>query len=150
MKTHEEYIAELKKINPHIIPIEEYKGSNIKIYHKCLIDGYEWMVRPGHLLEGTQCPECTRSKRRKTHEEYVSQVTTINPKIEVVETYKKDSIKILHRCKIDGCEWYAKPTNIIQGKGCPKCASLLKAKKRTKSHDKYVSEVKSVNSNISQ
>lgn len=59
--------------------------------------------------------------RKKTHEEYVVEVAAINPNIEVVEEYINAKTKILHRCKIDGYEWYAIPYDILCGTGCPNC-----------------------------
>ena len=47
--------------------------------------------------------------KKKTHEEYVVEVAKANPNIEVIGTYINIKTKILHRCKIDGYEWYATP-----------------------------------------
>ena len=58
-RTSEEYCYEVSKINPDILVMEDYIGSNIKIKHKCKIDGYEWMSRPIDILRGTGCPCCS-------------------------------------------------------------------------------------------
>lgn len=86
--------------------------------------------------------------KNKTHEEYVEEVTQMNPDIEVVGRYVNNHTKILHRCKIDGCEWYPKPTNVLGGKGCPVCGLKLRALKRTRTHNQYVELVAQINSNI--
>lgn len=61
--------------------------------------------------------------RKKTHEEYVLELHLVNPNIEVVDKYIGNHKKILHRCKIDGCEWLARPSSILDGQGCPSCCS---------------------------
>lgn len=119
-KTHEQYLTELKSVNPNIIPLEEYKNALTPILHKCLLDGYEWMVAPGYVLYGAGCPKCAGNVP-KTHEDYISEVAKINPNIEVAEQYNGANTPILHRCKIDGCEWRATPSDIRRGRGCPKC-----------------------------
>lgn len=119
-KTHEQYLTELKSVNPNIMPLEKYKNALTPILHKCLLDGYEWMVAPGYVLYGAGCPKCA-GNAPKTHEEYIAEVARINPNIEVVEQYNGANTSILHRCKIDGCEWRATPSDIRRGRGCPKC-----------------------------
>ena len=81
--------------------------------------------------------------RKKTHEKYVTEVTEINPNIEVVGFYTYAKIKILHRCKIDRYEWEATPNNILRGQGCPKCAGNKKM-----THEEYVSRLFKINQNI--
>lgn len=81
--------------------------------------------------------------RKKTHEEYIKEIAKINSNIEVVGEYVNNCTKILHRCKIDGHEWYPTPKQIIRGQGCPKCYGNVK-----KTHEKYVKEVEETNPNI--
>lgn len=119
-KTHEQYLDELKKVNPNIIPIEEYINNSTPILHKCKIDNYEWYARPNNILEGRGCPKCSNRVRR-THDDYVKEVFEINPDIEVVGTYVNVHTSILHKCKVDNYEWLVEPHNILAGKGCPKC-----------------------------
>ena len=59
---------------------------------------------------------------KKTHEDYVQQVKSINPNIEVVEQYVSSKTKILHRCKIDNYQWRQRPDKILVGRGCPLCS----------------------------
>jgi very-short-patch-repair endonuclease len=119
-KTHEQYVKELKEINPNIIVLGEYIDAKTPILHRCLIDGYEWMVRPDNVLCGTGCPKCA-GNIKKTHEEYVYELSCINPYIKVIEKYIDSVTPILHECLIDGYQWYAAPTNLLSGCGCPQC-----------------------------
>ncbi len=126
-KSHEQYVKEVAQINPNIEVIGMYNGALTKIAHRCKIDGcgYKWEAYPTHILNNSGCPICgikkIGDKLRKTHEEYVSEVFSFNPNIEVLGIYANNNVKILHRCKIDDYKWYATPSNILQGQCCPKC-----------------------------
>lgn len=69
-KTHEEFIEELKEINPNIEVLGEYKNVRTGIKCKCKVCGYmgddkkDWTPAPKHLLSGSGCPECNRRKRK--------------------------------------------------------------------------------------
>ena len=67
--------------------------------------------------------------KKKTHEEYVSEVAAINPDIEVIGGYKNSRTTIEHRCKKCGNVWHPIPNNILSGKGCPECAPSGKKQK---------------------
>lgn len=121
-KTHKFYIAEVAQINPNIEIIEQYINARTPILHKCKIDGHQWMATPTSILSGHGCPICAGNKQY-TPEEYVKKVTDINSNIEVVEKYIDAFTPILHRCKIDGQEWMARPSAILYGSGCPRCNS---------------------------
>lgn len=119
-KSHEQYVSELKEVNPNIIVIDNYINTNIPILHKCLVDGYEWNAAPANVLNGFGCPKCSQRFRRK-HNDYINDVALINPDIEVVGEYVNARTPIMHKCKIDGCAWEAMPDNILHGSGCPQC-----------------------------
>lgn len=87
-------------------------------------------------------------KRKKTHEEYVAEVAKIHSDIEVMEEYKGDSIKILHKCKIDGHEWNPYPTNILKGHGCPLCANNQRSKSHALTRDEYINKIFDINPKI--
>lgn len=146
--THTEYVHRVAEINPNIEILEEYKGIKIPILHKCLIHNIEWMVKPEYIVQGRGCSECIKENSHKTHKEYVEEVAKINPNIEVIGEYASARTKILHRCKIDGYEWYAYPFNIIMGTGCPKCANDSVKYKNRKTHDKYIKNLVLINPNI--
>lgn len=119
-KTHEEYVTKVAMINPNIEVVGVYVNAHVHIKHKCKIDGYEWEVEPNSILRGSGCPRCS-GKERKNTEKYKQDVLNINKNIEVMGDYINIQTKILHRCKIDGYEWYVQPSNILNGSGCPVC-----------------------------
>ena len=141
-KTHEEYVAEARKVNPYIEVVGKYNGALTKILHKCKKDGYEWYVSPHNVLQGQSCPRCS-GVERYSHEEYVKRVAKVNPNVEVLGKYIDSKTKILHRCKIDGYEWSAFPSVVLQGGGCPKCAGNAKI-----THEEYIIQVAKVNPSI--
>ena len=60
-KSHEEYMEELKNINPNIICIDKYTDSTRKIKVKCLKCNTTWDALPFNLLQGHGCPTCNIS-----------------------------------------------------------------------------------------
>lgn len=141
-KTHEQYIEEVARINNNIEVLEIYQGSNTPILHKCKIDGYEWLARPNSILSNCGCPKCAKHVKMST-DEYKSKVLNINKNIYVIGEYVDMREKILHKCAIDGTEWYATPDHILRGSGCPVCGGTAR-----KTHEQYVNEVSKLNSAI--
>lgn len=70
--TQEEYVQKVKEINPNIEVLDIYKGSHIKIKHKCLIDGFVWSITPTDVLSGKGCPHCKKSKGEEIISNYLS------------------------------------------------------------------------------
>ena len=146
-KTHDEYIEELKIKNPAVEVAEKYIDAKTKIKHHCLIHDIYWEISPSNVLKGIGCKECQKDKIRKknskTHEQYVNELKTKNPNINVLENYSGANNPILHKCLIDGYVWMASPANILYGKGCPRCAGNIK-----RTHQEYVDRLKHINPNI--
>ena len=124
-KTHEKYVSEVYEINSNIKVIGQYVNARIPIEHYCMQHDVFWNALPYNVLLGCGCPKCGLEKsgaaNRKSHEEYVKEVEIENPNIEVIGQYQNAIMPILHRCKIDGCEWMAIPNNILSKSGCPQC-----------------------------
>ena len=63
-KTNEQFVSELKLIDPNIYAIDTYKGANIKIKFRCVVDGHEWDATPNKILNGKcKCSLCRTRKR---------------------------------------------------------------------------------------
>lgn len=86
--------------------------------------------------------------RKKTHEEYVAELAIKNPNIEVIGKYLGNKIKIEHHCLIHDIYWDSSPDCILSGRGCKECRKEKIRNKKQKSHEKYLSELLNVNSNI--
>lgn len=70
--------------------------------------------------------------RKKTTEEFKTQMRDINPDIEILGKYQGNKTKISCRCKICNHEWEARPDNLLHW-GCPKCRLVKIGNKKRKS-----------------
>lgn len=61
-KSHEEFIIEMKNINPQIEILGEYIKSDVKILCRCKIHNITWYAIPNNLLKGQGCKECGHEK----------------------------------------------------------------------------------------
>lgn len=126
--TQKEFINKLHQINPNIEVLGTYVNAQTKINCRCKIDGYKWEAKPGNLLNGHGCPQCVVI----TPEKFIQRFNKLNPctqDIELLGDYMGALNKIKCKCKIDGYEWEAAPSNLLRGTGCPKC-NTSKGEKR--------------------
>lgn len=144
-KTHDEYVAELATKNPSIEVIGKYINNNTKIEHHCLVHDVFWYILPINALRGCGCAKCKTERSHirstKTHNKYVNEIESKKFNIIVLGEYINARTPILHKCKIDGHEWFASPTNILGSQGCPECSRRSRAKSRLKTHEQYIQEV---------
>jgi hypothetical protein len=61
-RTHEDYVAEVAKINPHVKILSEFKAIKKQIRYRCIIHNLEFTVCAGSLLEGHGCLLCNKSR----------------------------------------------------------------------------------------
>lgn len=119
-KTHEHFIKEMSELHPNIEVLGKYANAYTKILCRCKIDGYEWYATPYNLLSNKGCPKCGNILK-KTHEQFVYEMSVINPDIEIIGTYTGARNKILVRCKNCGYERNIIATDLLSGIGCPRC-----------------------------
>lgn len=141
-RTNEEFVYELRTINPKIEVLDYYINSDTKIKVKCLDCSHEWEARPSDLLRGHGCPRCS-GKERKTTSRFQEEVANVNLNVEVVGEYVNTSTKISVCCKVCGKYWSANPSTLLKGIGCPFCGGTKK-----KSQDEFVQKLYALNSNI--
>lgn len=146
-KSHEQFLKELNEINPSVQILERYVKSNEKIECQCKRCNNRWYATPTKLLIGRACPKCGREKTadalRLSFDEVIEKVKKINSKVEIIGEYISCDKPIKAKCLICGHEWSPTVSNLLQGKGCPKCA---KSYRRT--HEEFIDEMKKINSNI--
>lgn len=113
------------KNHPDLEQLEEYKGADVKIKVRCRICGHIWESTPSHIRSGRGCPICGRKSQadsyRKSHEDFVKEMKTINPTIKIVGKYVNNKTKIKCKCLICGMIWEATPSNLLKYRGCPAC-----------------------------
>lgn len=59
-KPHEQFVFELRNINPKIKVVGEYRRDAEKVECECLECGKRWFSLPSNLLKGSGCPACAR------------------------------------------------------------------------------------------
>lgn len=123
--SEEEYVNMLKNAVPHVKLVGKYISMRTPTLHYCIKHDLYWEPRPTNLIRGCGCKYCAndllREERIKSHEQYVEDLHNINPNVIVLDTYKGANVAILHRCLIDGNEWFATPGRLLYGCGCPEC-----------------------------
>ena len=87
-------------------------------------------------------------KKRKTQEEFEKELSLVLPDIQVIGKYINMNTKIHFKCLIHNFEFDAFPQNMLRGHGCRKCGNAKQSIKQTKSHDKFVEDLKNVNPSI--
>lgn len=124
--THEEFLS---KLPPKTIEctkiLGRYQTHNTKILCECNMCGYEWEASPTVLLRGSGCIKCghisTANAQTKTHQQFVEELSLINPDIEILESYTKGSNKIKCKCLICNNIWEPCASSLLAGKSCPYC-----------------------------
>jgi predicted transcriptional regulator len=61
--------------------------------------------------------------RKKTHEEFVKELYSININIEILGIYNGNKSFIAVKCKICNGEWSSTPDNLLHNYGCPYCTN---------------------------
>lgn len=130
-KTHNEYVEEVKHINPNINVKGKYIDAKTKILHQCMIDNCEWNATPNNILRGRGCPVCKgnhavagktdiQTTRPDLMKEWNwSKNNAIN--LEPDKLKENSNRKAWWICK-HGHEWEAVISSRSGGVGCPICA----------------------------
>ena len=129
-KTHEQFVQELSLNNPKVKVLGRYVNAKTKVSVMCTVCGSTWQSSPTNLSRGSGCPSCA-GNTRKTHEQFITELFSINPEIQILGTYRSRKTPILAQCKQCGEEWKPTPNNLLLGKGCPKCSGTAKSDTRT-------------------
>lgn len=128
--TDEEFIKRVIEKNNHV------RNGDIKILGK-----YDGMYKPIEyiccncntvqnpialsLIVGNGCKTCGQKQsgvsQRKSHQDFVDELSKINDKIIPIEQYITNSTKIKFMCD-QGHTWYVQPASVLNGVGCPYCS----------------------------
>lgn len=130
-RTHEQFVNELKLMNPSVKVLGTYTKANEPVEVECLKCYRIWNPRAYSLLQGKGCAHCsalrgarnnTGKTKRKTQIEFIQEVQNVNPDIIVQGPYESNKSLIRFKCKRCGNTWDAKAYSVLQGHGCPRCA----------------------------
>lgn len=151
-KTHEQFLTELHNIhNDTYVPLEQYKGSNIKIKFKCNICNNEFYMQPTQLLNGTNCPKCAKNRAIQkltfTEEQFQEKLKNLyKDKYISIDPYVNYQTKIKIHCNDCNNEWLITPANLLNGHGCPKCA-LNKQQINISNNSEFKEKLKRIHQN---
>lgn len=143
-KTHKQFVSESEALigNEYSI-LGEYKNSNTKILVRHNTCGFEYDVTPSHFLGGRRCPKC--AGKNKTTESYKQEVyDLVGDEYTVLGEYVKAATKTLMRHNTCGHEYSVRPNSFLQGARCPVCQLKAQGRKRAKTHEQFIEEVKAL------
>lgn len=86
--------------------------------------------------------------KKKTHEEFIKEISLINNNIEIIGEYKNSYTKIKCRCKIHDIIWDIRPDSLSKGAGCEECKKEKIGSKYRRTNEEFVSLLKKSNPNI--
>ena len=138
-KTTKQYIDECNKLS-YDLPVEEYKGANINIKHKCRKCDNVYEQSPSCHLQGQGCPKC-RGKFKKTTQQYIEECKIKGYDIPI-EPYVNSKTKINHKCSKCGNVYKQNPNKHLQGRSCPICGRKSIECAKWKTNQQYIEECK--------
>lgn len=86
--------------------------------------------------------------KKRTHEEYVAELSIKNPNVEVLGHYINAATPIAHRCLIHDTIWDISPNSVLRGTGCKECGKIKIGNRLRKTQEEYRDELFKVNPNI--
>jgi len=124
--TAEERIEQINSLDniEFISWVDGYENNYSKANVMCLVDKYAWSARVSDIINGGHgCPHCS-GKRRWTADERVEQINKLDNILFLswVDSYKNCYSKAKVICSLDWHEWSAAVNNLLNGRGCPRCA----------------------------
>lgn len=102
----------------------QYINNKRYIIYKCkkhIDKGEQKMLVGGMRSSKGNCPYCLN--RHRTHHDFINEIHTISPDIEVLSNFVNTKSKIKCKCKICGHIWENDANNLLQGQGCRKCSN---------------------------
>jgi Zn finger protein HypA/HybF involved in hydrogenase expression len=114
------FLSEMKTNHPTLEVRSLYVNTRTKVDLTCTVCGLEFSATAGSLYMKHGCPKC-HGYLKKTHEEFIEEMSQKNPKIIVLGNYENNHTKIDVKCKECGYEWQATPNSLLSGGGCGKC-----------------------------
>lgn len=142
-KTHEQFVEEVRNVNPDITVVGTYINAGTKIEFRCK-EGHKWVTTPSNVLMGKTCLTCANIqsslRQRKSQEQFVEEVRNLHPDITVVGEYVNSNTKIEFMCS-KGHVWKSAPANILSGCSCPFCKGEKISAHKFKTHEQFLKDV---------
>ena len=128
--SHDDFMAKVLEKNNHVKNNEieiigKYNGAGNPIKCICHVHNLVFYPTPSNLYRGQGCNKCKCDKislaRKTPHEEFVQKVNSLHNNITVIGEYINNHTPIEFKCD-KGHTWYATPSSILSGTGCPYCS----------------------------
>lgn len=127
--TNEEFVERVfKLVGKEYTPLTQYitSGKHVKMRHNICNETYN--VSPSNFYAGYRCPHCSKRASMDTNKFSKKIDEIFNGEIKVIGEYKTNHTKIEVKHLKCNKTFDVRPSNILQGYGCPHCA---RNKKRT-------------------
>ncbi len=118
LKSQADFEEDIKQICPNIIISGKYIGYQENITVKCKKCGNIWDTKPATLYRGRQCQKCDAviaSSKKKTNEEFLSEMAQLQPNLVFYDEYKGRQQKMRAVCKICNKELFPRPSDLLHG-----------------------------------
>ena len=144
-KTQDEYVDELAIKNPAVKLVGEYINNRTPVLHYCEKHKVYWDISPSNALKGKGCRACGYEKIgdmfRKSEEQYIYELSLVNPTLKLIGTYINANTSTDHYCEIHKIVSKLVPYNALHGAGCVQCSIDKSSGKTRKSYKRYVTEL---------
>lgn len=127
-KSNDQFLQEVAVRHPNLIVNSEYISSEVKVNCTCRVCGHISDYYPVTLTHGSGgCFVCGNRKISQaltmSEDEFISMLKLVNDSIFVIDGYTNASNHVNVRCAICDYEWSPVAKSLLQGVGCPQCAS---------------------------
>lgn len=125
-RTQAEFLSEVDALYGYgVTVLGDYITANNRVECKCNLCNETWQPLAAHLLRGRGCPSCGHKYRGK-HGKFVRNLYYVHgDRYSVIGTVRNMSSKVEVRCNRCGKQWFSRPHNLLQGKGCPNCKKSM-------------------------
>ena len=122
-RTPEQFVNEMRIINPDIEILGQYTRVTERVLVKCRVCRKEWSPKAYSLLQGKGCPSCSAKRGAlnnngktglKTTEQFKKQLKDVDDSIVIVGEYHNGHTNINCHCSRCGNDWSAKPYALAQ------------------------------------
>lgn len=86
--------------------------------------------------------------RKKTNDEFINELNSINNNIEVIGVYKNTYTKIKCKCKKHNIVWDVRPDSLLKGAGCDECKKEKIGSQYRRTNEEFLKLLSESNPNI--
>lgn len=149
-KTNDEFKKEAKAIHGDIYSYEKSEYTTLRDFIEiiCTIHKESFFQCASSHLKGHGCPKCAIDAHRKaitlTFEQFASKANKIhNGAYRYPEgKYVNSNTEVLIRCIKHECDFYQKPSNHLNGNGCPECGKERRKKQLMTPENVFIERLK--------